>query len=418
MSYMLHQIKKFIPNPVLSVYHYALARVAEVAYGHPTEKMIVIGVTGTNGKSSTVNFIAQLLTELGETVGYTSTAGFSIAGKEIENKMKMTMPGRFYLQSILREMLGAGCRYAIIETSSQGLEQYRHLGINYDVAVFTNLTPEHIEAHGGFDNYKKAKGKLFAHLTERKKKTIGGRVVDKTILVNADDEHAEYFAKFSADKLIRFSAHEFANVPLPLNAHFEKLNAAAAMATVMALGYPRERVLEAALKLKPVSGRFEKIEAGQPFLVVVDYAYEPYALQALYEAVNALGYHKIIGVHGSAGGGRDVARRPIIGRLAGEKEAVVIVTNEDPYDDNPREIIEAVAEGARAAGKIENTDLFLIDDRREAILKAIEMAREGDAVVITGKGSEPVMAVANGVKIPWDDREEARAALAKKGYTA
>jgi UDP-N-acetylmuramoyl-L-alanyl-D-glutamate--2,6-diaminopimelate ligase len=414
--HMLHQIKKLIPNPVLQAYHYVLARGAEKIYHSPSEKMIVIGVTGTNGKSSTVNFIAQLLSELGETVGYTSTAGFSIAGKEIENKMKMTMPGRFYLQKILQEMVNAGCGYAVVETSSQGLDQFRHLGINYDAVVFTNLTPEHIEAHGGFENYKKAKGKLFAHLMNRAHKIIGNNKIAKTILVNADDEHAEYFAAFPADKHVRFSANEFTNVPLPLSAGFERLNAAAAMSTVIALGFPRERVLEAAQKLKPVAGRFEKIEAGQPFLVVVDYAYEPYALQALYDGVRALGYHRIIGVHGSAGGGRDVARRPIIGKLAGEEEAITIVTNEDPYDDNPRDIIEAVAAGARSAGKTDNQDLFLIDDRREAIEKAIALATDGDAVIVTGKGSEPVMAVAHGKKIAWDDRKEVRAALEKKGY--
>jgi UDP-N-acetylmuramoyl-L-alanyl-D-glutamate--2,6-diaminopimelate ligase len=414
---MLHRIKKLIPNPALQVYHYVLARFAEVLYGSPSEKMIVIGVTGTNGKSSTVNFIAQLLTELGETVGYTSTAGFSIAGKEIENKMKMTMPGRFYLQHILREMLAARCGYVIVETSSQGLDQFRHLGINYDVAVFTNLTPEHIEAHGGFENYKKAKGKLFAHLTHRKKKTIAGKVIDKTIVVNGDDEHSNYFSSFHADRHIAFHEGDIASGELTnLKARFERLNAHAAIATVTALGFPKEKVLEAAQKLHPVAGRFEQIEEGQPFLVVVDYAYEPFALKALYEAVEGMGYHSLIGVHGSAGGGRDVARRPIIGKLAGEHEKTVIVTNEDPYDEDPRGIIEQVGAGAKAAGKVEGVDLLLIDDRGEAIGKAMMLAKPGDAVLITGKGSEPVMAVKNGKKVPWDDRESARSALKKLGY--
>lgn len=413
---MLHTLKKLVPLSMLRPYHHLLARTAEIVYGHPSDKMIVIGVTGTNGKSSTINFIAQLLTELGETVGYTSTAGFSIAGKTIENKMKMTMPGRFYLQKILRQMLDAGCDYAIIETSSQGLDQYRHLGINYDVAVFTNLTPEHIEAHGGFENYKKAKGKLFAHLSSRSKKTLGGKIIEKTSIVNGDDEHAAYFVSFAADRHLQFHEADYENVPLPLSARFERLNATAAMATVMVLGFPRERVLEAAQKLRPVAGRFEKIEEGQPFGVIVDYAYEPYALKALYEAIRKIGYNQIIGVHGSAGGGRDIARRPIIGKLAGEEESIVIVTNEDPYDEDPRTIIEAVAAGAKLAGKIVNKDLFLINDRQEAIDRAIAFAKPGDAVIITGKGSEPVMAVKGGKKVPWDDRKAARLALNKLGY--
>ncbi|MFA5946358.1 MAG: UDP-N-acetylmuramoyl-L-alanyl-D-glutamate--2,6-diaminopimelate ligase [Patescibacteria group bacterium] len=420
---MLHRLKKFVPKPLLQAYHFALAKLAEAVYRHPSEKLIVIGVTGTNGKSSTVNFIAQILTELGETVGYTSTAGFSIAGKEIENKMKMTMPGRFYLQKILAEMVKERCVYAVIETSSQGLDQFRHLGINYDVAVFTNLTPEHIEAHGGFDNYKKAKGKLFEHLTARPHKKFEGHEVPKTIVVNGDDEHSAYFASFPADKHVSFSfAEKVIRVgdivhpvdQLPLRAEFEQKNALAAIATVESLGFPLKKVLDAARTLKPLAGRFEKIECGQPFAVVVDYAYEPYALQALFEAVGESS--RIIGVHGSAGGGRDIARRPLIGKLSAEHEAIVIVTNEDPYDEDPRSIIEAVAEGARQAGKIENSNLFLVDDRREAIRKALSLARAGDAVLITGKGSEPVMAVAGGQKIAWDDRQVVREILGEMGY--
>jgi UDP-N-acetylmuramoyl-L-alanyl-D-glutamate--2,6-diaminopimelate ligase len=419
---MFHSIKKLIPKPALQAYHYVLAKTAEAVYRHPSEKLIVIGVTGTNGKSSTVNFIAQILTELGETVGYTSTAGFSIAGHDVENKMKMTMPGRYYLQRTQDEMVKAKCSYAIIETSSQGLDQFRHLGINYDVAVFTNLTPEHIEAHGGFDNYKKAKGKLFAHLTARRKKHLEGHDVPKTIVVNSDDEHAAYYASFPADKRVSFSfadkAIRVADIvhpisKLPLRAEFEQKNALAAIATVEALGFPLVKVLDAAQALKPLAGRFEKIEQGQPFTVIVDYAYEPYALEALFAAVKG---SRLIGVHGSAGGGRDVARRPIIGKLAGEHEAIVIVTNEDPYDEDPREIIEAVARGAREAGKVEGTDLFLIDDRKDAIKKAFELAMPGDAVLLTGKGSEPVMAVAGGKKIAWDDRKVARELLGEMGY--
>ncbi|MCR4312448.1 MAG: Mur ligase family protein, partial [Candidatus Uhrbacteria bacterium] len=160
MRYMLSRLKSLIPVPLLGAYHLVLARAAEFVYGHPSDRMVVVGITGTNGKSSTVMFTAQLLTELGAKVGYTSTAGFSIAGKAIENRMKMTMPGRFVLQRLLRRMVKSGCTHAVVETSSQGLIQHRHLGINYDLALFTNLTPEHIEAHGGFESYKAAKSIL------------------------------------------------------------------------------------------------------------------------------------------------------------------------------------------------------------------------------------------------------------------
>lgn len=435
---MLGRLKQLIPSPLLQAYHYTLARAAEVKFGRPSENIIVIGVTGTNGKSSTVNFIAQLLTELGERVGYTSTAGFSIAGKFVENKMKMTMPGRFVLQRLVRQMVDEDCRFAILETSSQGLVQYRHLGVNYDMAVFTNLTPEHIEAHGGFENYKKAKGILFQHLAARPRKVIHGVEQRKVSVINADDPRGAYYKAFPADRHVTFGWHGAAShdhlvaltgevdatgstimvngeyVRLSLTAEFERLNALAAMATVYALGFSLSDVLRAAERLKPVAGRFERIDLGQPFSVIVDYAYEPYALQALYRSVEPLGFKRIIGVHGSAGGGRDVARRPEIGKLAAQHEDIVVVTNEDPYDDDPRKVMDDVAEGARAAGMTEH--LHIIEDRQTAIDFAIASARPGDVVLITGKGSEPVMAVANGKKVPWDDREAARIALKKAGY--
>jgi UDP-N-acetylmuramoyl-L-alanyl-D-glutamate--2,6-diaminopimelate ligase len=435
---MLRLLRKVMPQGVLQGYHYVLARAAALKYQNPSQDLIVIGVTGTNGKSTTVNFIAQLLTELGETVGYTSTAGFSVAGSYVENKMKMTMPGRFALQDLLAKMRDAKCGFAIVETSSQGLAQYRHLGINYDVAVFTNLTPEHLEAHGGFEAYKKAKGLLFAHLTKRSRKFLRSKTMPKIAVLNADDEHARYYAGFPADVHAWFGFGEnkggysaqvlkedpagadvtINDIPtrLPLAAQFERKNALAAIATVAALGFPLSDVVFAAQSLKSVAGRFEKIDAGQPFTVVVDYAYEPYALEALFASVAPLEPKRILGIHGSAGGGRDIARRPEIGRVAALHEAITVITNEDPYDDNPQEIMEAVAEGARAQGKKDQEDLFIIEDRQQAIDFVIAKAQPGDVVVITGKGSEPVMALARGELRPWDDRKAARQALAKAGY--
>lgn len=437
---MFHTLKKIIPQPLLQVYHAVLGHVAGILYGNPSHRMIVIGVTGTNGKSSTVQFIAQLLTELGEKVGYTSTAGFSIAGNAVENCMKMTMPGRFALQAMLRDMHKAGCTYAVIETSSQGLVQYRHVSINYDIVVFTNLTPEHLESHGGFEKYKQAKGLLFSHLTQRSHKIINGKRIPKQILVNADDEHAPYFAHFKADIHQSFSwnfpqdngvyarevSHdakgaqvEVQHIPVywHLPAHFSRLNALAAVATVHACGFALSNVLAASEQLRDVAGRFERIVVGQPFEVIVDYAYEPYALRALFASL-PVHTGRIIGVHGSAGGGRDKARRPIIGAVAAEHEDIVVVTNEDPYDEDPQAIINEVAAGARAQGKQDQVNLFVIADRKEAIAFALSTAQPNDTVLITGKGSEPVMAVAGGKTIPWDDRQVVRDVLLSLGYGA
>lgn len=437
---LLHALKSKIPQRWLQPYHYILARSAALVYGNPSNKLFVIGITGTKGKSSTTAFMAQLLMGTGRPVGYTGTAGFFVNGEHIENRLKMTMPGRFLLQRLLRRMVRKGCGYAIVETTSQGLLQFRHLGINYDLAVFTNLSPEHIEAHGGFAAYKAAKGVLFRHLTRRPRKTIGGERIPKTIVINADDEAGAYYAQFAADKKFSYSWHgtpsasrivptdvvrdagglrmtiDHVAFSVPLIAEFEQQNALCAIATLAAAGVPLTELARAAKNLRSIPGRFERIDCGQPFTVIVDYAYEPQSIAMLLRSVKPFHPKRIIGIHGSAGGGRDVARREQIGRLAGKEEDLVLVTNEDPYDEDPMEIIRMVADGAKAVGKVVGKDLFVIEDRQAAIDEAVRRAQPGDVVLITGKGSEPVMAVAGGRKAPWDDREAARKALAKQGF--
>ena len=426
-------IRRLIPEPIISGYHLALAHLAAAVYGYPSRRLTVIGVTGTNGKSSTTQFIGRLLEHAGHRVGWTTTAGFKVADREWVNDKKMTMLGRFQTQKLLREMVKAGCTHAIVETSSQGIAQFRHVGIAYTVAVFTNLTPEHIEAHGGFENYKRAKGKLFAA-------TRGIHII------NIDDEHAPYFLSFKADKTygyglagasqalprdaagvipviasdvlleascssFRVDGHEFHLTPI---GRFNVYNVLSAVATCRALGLSWEIIQDGVARLESVPGRLESIEEGQGFGVIVDYAYEPAAMNAVYEALRLLKRGRLIQVLGSAGGGRDVARREILGRMAAQEADVVIVANEDPYDDDPMQIINDVASGATAEGKRDGVDLFRILDRQEAIDKAIAMAQSGDLVLLTGKGSEPVMAVENGKKIPWDDRAAARKALHRR----
>lgn len=419
-------IRRFIPESLISMYHWLLARIAAVVYRHPSERLVIIGVTGTNGKSSTVQFIGRILEYVGETVGWTTTVGFKVGTRQWVNDKKMTMLGRFATQRLLRDMVRAGCRYAVIETSSQGILQHRHVGIHYDVAVFTNLTPEHIEAHGGFEAYKAAKGKLFAELVEARVKVINGQPVKKVSVVNALDPYAAYFLSFGAGEAYLFGKNvedvkitnngttfliegiKFVFKPI---GRFNFENVLAAITTCQALGTPLQKIAEAVAVLEPVPGRLEVIDEARSFTVIVDYAYEPAALGAVYEAIKLFGYKRLIHVTGSAGGGRDVARRAVLGKMSAEHDDVVIVANEDPYDDDPMQIINDVADAAAAEGKRDGVDLFRILDRQEAINKAILLAQPGDLVLITGKGSEPVMAVAHGRKIPWDDRAAARRAL-------
>ena len=200
-------LKKIVPKSFLSFYHWILAHLAALIYRYPSNKMIVIGVTGTAGKSTIVNMIAKVFEKAGYKVGLTTTFNFKIGNKEWINKEKMTMLGRFSLQKLLRKMVKKGCQYAVIETTSQGIKQFRHLGINYDIAVFTGIFKEHLESHGGFSKYCQAKEKLFLHLSKSKKKTINNKLIDKVSVVNLDDKERERFLKYSVDKKYGYKIH-------------------------------------------------------------------------------------------------------------------------------------------------------------------------------------------------------------------
>ncbi|MFA6160931.1 MAG: UDP-N-acetylmuramoyl-L-alanyl-D-glutamate--2,6-diaminopimelate ligase [Patescibacteria group bacterium] len=433
---MLHQIKelikRLIPESWLDWYHSFLAKIAAFWYGNPSQKLIVIGVTGTNGKTTTAYLTAKALEAGGVKTGCTTTAIFKVADKEWLNATKMTMLGRFALQKTLKQMVDAGCKYAVVETSSQGVLQHRHKQIAYDIGVFTNLTPEHIEAHGGFENYKQAKIEFLKHIASLPPKVINGKTVPRAFVLNKDDEHAKDFA-IKGPQVIWYGTHDADivaqnvqetvegvkfelrdssfEIRLQLLGRVNVYNALAALSVAKVLDV---NLSEAASKLeaiKNIPGRFERIDEGQPWQVMVDYAPEPGSLARLYEDVRILKPQRIIHVLGSCGGGRDVARRPILGKMAAQNSAIVIVTNEDPYDDDPMEIIKQVAEGAKEGGKIEGENLFLILDRASAIQKAMDLAQPGDLVLMTGKGSEQRICVANGKKIPWDERKTASKAI-------
>jgi UDP-N-acetylmuramoyl-L-alanyl-D-glutamate--2,6-diaminopimelate ligase len=477
MDKILHIIKRYIPTKLFKAlqpaYHFLLSALAAWWYGRPSNKLIVIGVTGTTGKTTSIYLIAKMLTAAGYKIGFTSTAMFNDGKTEWLNDKKMTMAGRFFTQKMLKKMVKNKCQYAIVETTSQGIEQYRQRFINYDILIFTGLYLEHIEAHGSFENYKQAKGKLFAHLKNCKTKyandkkqvvkadnglkKIESNRIRKTIIVNADDEHAEYFldfwaeekfmytgknenppaggAKLTNDKTqivkygdiksnqngVSFKVNE-AEIKLNLLGEYNSANAMAAVCLGLSQGINLEKIKVGLEKIKSIPGRMELLTSprpspykgeGESFTVIVDYAFEPEALKKIYHTILKLDHSKIIHVLGSAGGGRDVARRPKLGALAGEKADLVIVTNEDPYDDDPKLIIDQVAIGAANAGKVMDKNLFKVEDRREAIKKALMLAGENDMVLITGKGCEQAICVAEGKKIPWDDREVVKEELKK-----
>lgn len=430
-------IKKLIPKKWLLEYHKGWAILANYKYGFPSNKLIVIGVTGTNGKSTTSNLIAKVLEESGAKVGLMTTVNFKIADKEWINDTHKTMQGRLTLQKMLAEMVKAGCQYAVVETSSEGIMQNRNWGINYDVAVFTNLTPEHIEAHGSFENYKKAKGQLFAGLDKSQRKIINGQKIPKASVINLDDEHWQYYFNFAADKKYGYGISFVSKLPdaqavlasdlnlkvdgsffrvatqdfqTRLIGRFNVYNSLAAICVGLHFGLNLNQCQQALAKVAGVAGRMEAINEGQNFSVLVDYAHDPVSFDNLFKTVKMFPKNRIIHVFGSAGGVRDHVKRPVLGRLSGEHADITILTDEDSYDEPTMKILNEIAAGAIDVGKIEGQNLFKLTDRREAIKFACKMAQPGDLVLITGKGTEQSIK-SNGVETPWDDRTVTREIL-------
>jgi len=298
-------IKKIIPKPILKSYYKSFSLLGAFLYGYPSNKIKVIGVTGTNGKSTVVSMLSFLLERENHKVGSTSTVGFKIGDKEWLNNKKMTMIGRFALQKMLSKMVKEGCDYAVIETSSEGIKQYRHLGINYDVVVFTNLTPEHLEAHGGFENYKKAKLKLFRHLTQKPEK----KNVPKIIVANKDDQYFKEFTNFQADQKISFSINQesdfratdirfddfntlFKVNGIDFNVNvFGEFNVYNILTTLAVCNSQGLNLLEMSGDLEDFEGtpgRMEFIENERELKILVDYAPEIESLTQLYRALGLL----------------------------------------------------------------------------------------------------------------------------------
>jgi len=420
---MKEKIKKIAPSFLLSFYHYTLAFLGFLLYGFPSKKLTVIGVTGTNGKSTVVEMTTKILEESDCKVASLSSIKFKIGKKEWENKLKMTMPGRFKLQKFVHQAVKTGCKYLVLEVTSEGIKQYRHRFINFDAVVFTNLSPEHIEAHGGFERYRKAKLKLF-----QKTKNIH--------IINLDDENAKYFLKVPAKRKILFSLKKemgpekfkviraenikeeisglsftVKNIDfnLKLFGKFNVYNALAAVCVGLSQEVSLEICKKALGKIEAMPGRMEVV-IKEPFKVIVDYAHTPQSLKKVYETLNNLKpktYNlkpNLICVLGSCGGGRDKWKRPVLGKIAAKYCDRIIITNEDPYDENPLRIMKEVASGIKTYHLSPKT-YNLILDRRQAIKKALELTKPDDVVIITGKGSEPWMCIAKGRRIPWDDRQ-------------
>lgn len=385
-------------NGLTKPYHLAQAEMAGLKYHFPGKKLRVIGVTGTNGKTTTSFMIWQMLRKAGHKTGIMTTVAWGI--DELEPELgHMTTVDANTLNSRIRKIADAGAEFLVLEVTSHALSQFRTLGIPVEIAVFTNLTHEHLDYHRTMERYAAAKAKLF------KKAKFG--------VINADDPHAKFFEKASLKYItygiksgkmraenvkmgvsgVKYSCGDI-NIETKIPGEFNVYNSLAAAVVGQKLGLTNEQIREGILSLEAVEGRMNVVDEGQDFTVIVDYAHAPDALEKVFSSVAG---HKgrIISVHGGAGR-RDPSTRPIRGEILGKNSDIVIITEDDSRDEDPAKIAEGFVEGAIKAGKKLDEDLFVEMDREKAIEKALTMAKKGDLVLLLGKGHEKTILRADG----------------------
>ena len=432
------------PQLVVDAARLALASAAAWWYGDPSHELTVVGVTGTDGKTTTCYLAVAALEAAGLACGMIGTIATRIGGHTDAHAAHATTPEAPELQATLRAMVDAGDRVAVIETTSHGLALDRVASVAYDVAILTNLTHEHLELHGSWEAYRDAKLLLFDRLRET-------RVVSKpypvtlAAIVNLDDPSAGLFigtARDAGARVVTYGTESAADVratrvaedsrgvhaevatpqgtstiDLQLAGRFNVHNALAVVALGEALDLDPSRIREGLASLDNVPGRMERIELGQPFGVVVDFAHSPASLTTVLDLLAPMAAARgggLVAVFGSAGE-RDTAKRPQMGRIAGERARLVVVTDEDPRGEDREAILDEIARGAEAAGRRRGHDLLLIADRRDAIAAAFEAARPGDIVLLAGKGHEQSIIGPDGEQ-SWNERAVAEELLVGLGF--
>lgn len=403
---------------------------AAIYYRFPSRYLSVVAVTGTKGKTTTTNLIASVLTEAGYKVGMTSTIMFQVGDRKWTNVTKQTTLGPFFLQKMLRQMVDERCTHAVLEVSSHSILQNRIWGVNVDTAVFTNIGEEHLEYHGGFENYLRTKGMLFSRLNRSSRKAR----VPKVSVLNKDDGNFSFFDQFLADRKYTYGmsggtvyatdvvatatgSNFVLHVPnnqieinFRLPGGFNVYNALAAAAVGLANNINISVLKQALEKASTIPGRYESIECGQKYHIIVDYAHTHESLENILQLYKGLTKGKLYAVFGATGGGRDKAKRPKMGAAADANADYVIVTDDDPYEEDEWRIIEDISAGIN---RQEGQNFWKIPHREEAIKLALTMAQEGDTVVIAGKGAEEMQMI-GGEVVQWDDRKVVRALLSRE----
>lgn len=427
---VLHDGSAPMPPGVVQVIHpqprKALAQMASIFFRNPSESLKVVGITGTNGKTSVAAIIESILAAGGGWVGVIGTTGIRFPG--FHQGPGLTTPEPVALQRTLRNMLDRGCKTAILEVSSHALEQRRTAGVRFDTAVFTNLTRDHLDYHPDMEAYFDAKARLFSHLKTEKavinyadpwgaKLAKAVRQKIPALGFGVDPEPASKMKPDFTAKKVRLSWDETRfvmgtpkgeiKIAIPAAGRFNVDNFLAAAAACWTLGVREKGLKQGAKAIKPAPGRMEVIKAGQPFPAVVDFAHTPDALERLLITAQDLTVGKVIAVFG-AGGGRDAGKRRLMGRLAGKLADLAIVTDDNPRDEDPAAIRQAIIEGVRETGGAHLEE----GDRKTAIKRALDKAGPKDAVIVAGKGHESVQIVGSET-IPFNDAEVIRQLLSE-----
>ena len=418
-------MRQYVPRggvkAIEEAYRVGRVRAVSAYYGNPARSLRVIGVTGTNGKTTTVNYINEILKEAGYKTAMFSTATIEVAGQAKRNELNATVASTGEMQRFFRRAKRAKVDFAVLEFPSHALHQHKLDTVPVEVAVMTNLTQDHLDYHGTMENYAATKAKLFDTLP-------------KFIVLNHDDEWFEYFDQFPAEaQKITYGKHEAADAHIDriklfrkgteagltidhqtklelataLPGEFNAYNMVAAASVAYLLGINLDAIAEGIANLEAIPGRFDRIEAEKGFDVIVDYAHTPDALEKLLQTAKSITKRRVILVFGACGD-RDKSKRPIMGEIAAKLADRIFLTDEESYNEDPDEIRAQIFEGIEAGkGQVRTTE---VADRREAIKKAIDVAKKGDTILVTGMGHE-VYRIVKGERLPWNDEQVVRELL-------
>ncbi len=417
------------PQVVVPDTRRALAVMSSTLYRHPSREMVVIGVTGTDGKTTTTTMIHQMLLSAGRRAGSMSTVDIRLGDAVDPNDSRQTTLEALEVQEQLARMRDAGLKFAVIETSSHGLALQRVVGVDYDVAVFTNIAHEHLDFHKTIEAYREAKAQLIDLTAGSARKGI-----DKTAVLNRDDPSYAYLVNRPIARRISYGPQLEADLkadrvlavpeglrveavtpvgPLSLRlkmaGRWNAANALAAAAAGIAVGLTLDEIRQGLESYRGVSGRMERVDLGQPFSVIIDYAHTPQSLEKVLRELRPITRGKLIAVFGSAGD-RDREKRPWMGEIAARLSDYAVFTNEDPREEDAMTILSEIAAGAEEVGWTEGEQYARIEDRRQGIAHAVRRARPGDTILLAGKGHERSILIGRG-KEPWDERAAAEAAI-------